>query len=86
MSELLLSGGRPWRFAGPADVLVRGSVIAGIEPSIDASTRRCYFGRGGGAYCLHASWPVRRDGSSRSSFGGLKLPSMSGSGKFGEPW
>jgi cytosine/creatinine deaminase len=36
MSELLLRGGRPWRFAGPADVLVRDGVIARIEPDIDA--------------------------------------------------
>jgi cytosine deaminase len=36
VSELLLRGGRPWRTPGPADILVRDGVIAGIEPGIDA--------------------------------------------------
>jgi cytosine/creatinine deaminase len=36
LSELLLRGGRPWRCAGPADVLARDGVIARIEPGIDA--------------------------------------------------
>jgi cytosine/adenosine deaminase-related metal-dependent hydrolase len=34
MSDLLLRGGRPWRFDGPADVLVRDGVIERIEPGI----------------------------------------------------
>jgi cytosine/adenosine deaminase-related metal-dependent hydrolase len=35
MSDLLLRGGRPWGFDGPADMLVRGGAIERIEPSID---------------------------------------------------
>jgi cytosine deaminase len=34
MSDLLLRGGRPWRFDGPADVLVRDGVIERVEPGI----------------------------------------------------
>jgi cytosine deaminase len=34
MPDLLLRGGRPWRFDGPADVLLRDGVIARIEPGI----------------------------------------------------
>jgi cytosine deaminase len=34
MSDLLLRGGRPWGFDGPADVLVRDGAIERIEPGI----------------------------------------------------
>jgi cytosine/creatinine deaminase len=35
MADLLLRGGRPWGFDGPADILVRDGVIERIEPGID---------------------------------------------------
>src|SRR5215203_3090618 len=34
MRDLLLRGGRPWGFDGPADVLVRAGAIERIEPGI----------------------------------------------------
>src|SRR5829696_3472620 len=34
MPDLLLRGGRPWRFDAPADILVRAGAIARIEPGI----------------------------------------------------
>jgi cytosine deaminase len=36
MPGLLLRDGRPWRTAGPTDLLVSGGVIAGIGPGMDA--------------------------------------------------
>jgi cytosine deaminase len=34
VSDLLLRGGRPWGFDGPADVLVRDGVIERVEPDV----------------------------------------------------
>ena len=36
MTDLLLRGGRPWGFEGPADVLVRDGLIDRIEPGLQA--------------------------------------------------
>ena len=36
MTDLLLRGGRPWGFDGPADVLVRDGLIDRIEPGLQA--------------------------------------------------
>ena len=36
MTDLLLRGGRPWGFEGPADVLVRDGLIDRIEPGLEA--------------------------------------------------
>ncbi len=36
MTDLLLRGGRPWGFDGPADVLVRDALIDRIEPGLQA--------------------------------------------------
>ncbi len=35
MPGLLLRDGRPWRAGGPADLLIRDGVIAGIGPGLD---------------------------------------------------
>jgi cytosine/creatinine deaminase len=36
VTDLLLRGGRPWGYDGPADILVRGGVIDRIGPDLDA--------------------------------------------------
>lgn len=36
MTDLLLRGGRPWGYDGPADILVRGGAIGRIGPDLDA--------------------------------------------------
>jgi cytosine deaminase len=36
VTDLLLRGGRPWGYEGPADILVRGGVIGRIGPDLDA--------------------------------------------------
>lgn len=36
MDELLLRGGRPWGWDGPADILVRDGVIYRVEPELEA--------------------------------------------------
>jgi hypothetical protein len=40
LADLLLRGGRPWGFDGPADILVRNGAIERIEPDIGAVERR----------------------------------------------